>query len=47
MHGSPDELGEGLLAAGVSLFTIHLNGPDYDLTKVKDWVAWRDEQNTA
>ena len=44
---SPDEIGDELVAAGASLFTVGVGGPRYDLGLVKDWVAWRDEQNTA
>jgi len=40
----PQEAGAALVAAGVSLFTIGINGPDYDLELVKQWVAWRDAQ---
>ncbi len=29
-----------LVEAGVGEFTFGLNGPDYDFTKVKDWLAW-------
>lgn len=36
---------ESLLEAGVTLFTIGLSGPDYDLTPVKRWLAWRDARN--
>jgi probable F420-dependent oxidoreductase len=42
VDGDPAEQGQAMLDAGVTLFTIGLNGPDYDLSKVKDWVAWRD-----
>ncbi len=42
-----DELGDRLLAAGTTMFTLSLNGPDYDLGPVRDWLAWRDERNTA
>ncbi|WP_072690252.1 LLM class F420-dependent oxidoreductase [Rhodococcus marinonascens] len=28
---------------GVTLFTVHASGPDYDLTELKRAVAWRDE----
>jgi hypothetical protein len=28
--------------AGATLFTIGVDGPDYDLTLVKDWISWRD-----
>jgi probable F420-dependent oxidoreductase len=43
----PEQLGAGLLAAGTTLITLGLNGPAYDLALVKDWLAWRDEQNAA
>jgi probable F420-dependent oxidoreductase len=42
---APDTVGADLVAAGATLFTIGLNGPDYDLGLAKDWIAWRDEQN--
>ena len=34
---------DGVLAGGVGEVTIGLNGPDYDLAPVKEWLAWRDE----
>jgi probable F420-dependent oxidoreductase len=34
-----------LRALGASLFTVGLTGPNYDLGKARDWLAWRDEQN--
>ena len=30
---------------GATLFTIGISGPDYDLTEVRHWLAWRDAQN--
>lgn len=36
-----DELRE----LGVTLFTLGLSGPDYDLSIVREWLAWRDAQN--
>jgi probable F420-dependent oxidoreductase len=45
VDGSPDELAAPLLAAGSSFFTIGLSGPSYDIGRVKDWVAFRDEHN--
>jgi len=45
VEGSPDELGDALLDAGSSFFTVGLNGPDYDLTKLTDWLAFRDDRN--
>lgn len=34
-----------LLGLGVTLFTVGISGPDYDLGVVKDWIAWRDQHN--
>lgn len=33
---------DALLAAGVTLFTVALSGPDYDLAPIRRWLAWRD-----
>jgi probable F420-dependent oxidoreductase len=44
VQGKPAELGPDLLAAGASLFTVGLGGPTYDLSAVRDWVAWRNGQ---
>ena len=32
-----------LRALGASLFTLGITGPSYDLAKVREWLAWRDE----
>jgi len=32
-------------AMGATLFTVGLSGPDYDLSVVPDWLAWRDQKN--
>ena len=40
----PTEVGDGLVAAGATLFTIGVNGPDYDLSLAGQWVRWRDER---
>jgi probable F420-dependent oxidoreductase len=45
VNGDPAELGGKLRALGVSLFTVGVGGPDYDLGALRDWIAWRDEQN--
>lgn len=39
------EDGEALLAAGATEITIGLNGPDYDMGAIADWLAFRDEKN--
>jgi probable F420-dependent oxidoreductase len=44
---SPDEVADGLIKAGVGLFTISATGPSYDLGLARDWIAWRDEYNAA
>lgn len=45
VEASPQEVGEDLVAAGATLFTVSLNGPDYDFGPVRDWLAFRDEKN--
>ncbi|GAB3169732.1 LLM class F420-dependent oxidoreductase [Myceligenerans halotolerans] len=42
VDGDPAEQGPAMLDAGVTLLTIGVNGPDYDLSKVKAWIDWRD-----
>ena len=44
VNGSPSEQAAALVDAGATLFTIGLNGPDYDLSLAADWIAWRDAQ---
>ena len=39
---TPAEIAEPLVAAGATLFTIGVNGPDYDLSLAREWIAWRD-----
>ncbi|WP_344310523.1 LLM class F420-dependent oxidoreductase [Fodinicola feengrottensis] len=43
--GEPGDLGEKLHALGTRLFTVGVGGPRYDLSPLRDWVAWRDEKN--
>lgn len=38
----PSELGEAIVSAGATLLTVPVNGPDYDLSLARDWLAWRD-----
>lgn len=43
----PDRLGEALLAAGTTLITVGLGGPRYDLARLTDWLAFRDDKNAG
>ncbi|WP_298989330.1 LLM class F420-dependent oxidoreductase [uncultured Pseudokineococcus sp.] len=45
VEGDPSAVGDAMLAAGVTLFTVSTGGPDYDLGPLRDWLAWRDERN--
>jgi probable F420-dependent oxidoreductase len=40
----PSEVAAALVDAGVTLFTVGVSGPDYDLSRLAEWVAWRDAQ---
>ncbi len=42
--GEPEENGQALLDLGVTLFTVSSGGPDFDLSRVRRWVRWRDAQ---
>jgi probable F420-dependent oxidoreductase len=41
---APAETADAMVAAGVTLFTVGVSGPDYDLSLVEHWVRWRDAQ---
>jgi probable F420-dependent oxidoreductase len=43
----PEIEGEPLRALGATLFTMGANGPDYDLSAIEPWLAWRDEINAS
>jgi probable F420-dependent oxidoreductase len=42
---APGDVADALVAAGATLFTVGVGGPDFDLGLVRDWVAWRDERS--
>jgi len=42
--GEPAAVVQPLLDAGATLFTVGVGGPDVDLTKLRAWVSWRDNQ---
>jgi probable F420-dependent oxidoreductase len=45
VRGNPEKDGPRLRELGASLFTVGAGGPDYDLTELRDWIAWRDSLN--
>jgi probable F420-dependent oxidoreductase len=46
VDGDPADVGQDLVDAGVTLFTVGLNGPDYDMSRAAKWITWRDQQQT-
>lgn len=42
VQGDPEVAGSALLEQGVTTFTMDVHGPDFDLSAVQAWVAWRD-----
>ena len=44
-EGDPADVGPALVAAGAGMFTIGVGGPDYDLSRLRDWLRWRDTQS--
>ncbi|EIF00037.1 LLM class F420-dependent oxidoreductase [Saccharomonospora glauca] len=45
VSGSPAETGDQLAELGITLFTVGVSGPDYDLGPLREWLAWRDRRN--
>ena len=41
------EVADELVEGSAQQVTLGLNGPDYDLAVVADWMAWRNELNAA
>lgn len=46
-NGDPAELAKPYYDAGTRLFVVNQSGPDYDVSILTDWLAWRDEINAA
>ncbi|MEU6644175.1 LLM class F420-dependent oxidoreductase [Saccharomonospora sp. NPDC046836] len=44
-RGAPEDSAAKLLDLGITTFTIGVGGPDYDLSGLSKWLAWRDAQN--
>ena len=47
VQDGPDENGPRLSDLGVRLFTVGLSGPRYDLGRLTDWLAFRDDANRS
>ena len=45
IDSGPEENGDAYLDLGVTLFTTGASGPDYDLSTLRKWIAWRDQRN--
>jgi probable F420-dependent oxidoreductase len=45
LRGRTQADAEEQVELGATTFTVGLSGPDYDLTQVKKWIAWRDSVN--
>jgi probable F420-dependent oxidoreductase len=45
VDGRPEGRGDALRTLGITLFVIGSGGPDYDLSELRDWLAWRDTLN--
>ena len=43
--GDPIKLAAQFHDLGFTQFTFGLNGPDYDMSPVAPWLAWRDRVN--
>lgn len=43
--GDPEVEGQPLFDRGARLFTLGVNGPDYDLSVARKWLDWRDRLN--
>lgn len=40
--GHPAEVGPPLLDLGATILITIVRGPEYDLTELAEWIAWRD-----
>ena len=45
LRGRSVEEADELYGLGARLFTLGLSGPQYQLERLKDWLAWRDDKN--
>jgi probable F420-dependent oxidoreductase len=45
VEGSPGPVAEQLLELGTRLFVVNTGGPEYDLPRLQEWIAFRDQVN--
>jgi probable F420-dependent oxidoreductase len=45
VRDDPWQAGPRYRDRGITLFTVFTSGPDFDLTELRRWIAWRDDQN--
>jgi hypothetical protein len=45
LRGRTVDDADALYDLGTRLFTVGISGPEYDLGKATDWLAWRDSKN--
>ena len=44
VQAPPERVADALQEAGVTLFTVGIGGPDYDMGLLRQWIRWRDER---
>ena len=45
VQGEPEAVGEDYVSAGATFLVVTIGGPDYDLSTLEKWVAWRDARS--
>jgi probable F420-dependent oxidoreductase len=46
VSAAPEQVAGAMLDAGVTLFTVGIGGPDYDMGLLKDWLRWQDDRQS-
>ena len=41
------DVADQLIEGGAQQVTLGFNGPDFDMSMVAEWLAWRDQMNAA
>jgi len=45
VQAPPERVADALQEAGVTLFTVGIGGPDYDMGLLRRWIRWRDAES--